>query len=113
MQNKTDLLINYLATLFSSTSLANDFSDNKRLYRYYNDKGIPTVSDQVSEEHIRRGYDIVDRQMQVIRRIPPFDEAVYQKIKLVTVLFKQQQEDAKFYAYILSARDAEWLVIVN
>ncbi|HNN27499.1 MAG TPA: hypothetical protein PKL36_00420 [Agitococcus sp.] len=108
MQNKPIYSSIILLLCLSSTSLANDFSDNKRLYRYYNDKGIPTVSDQVSEEHIRRGYDIVDRQMQVIRRIPPFDEAVYQKDKAKRDnAFKQQQEDAKILRLYSSARDAE------
>jgi len=108
MQNKPIYSSIILLLCLSSTSLANDFSDNKRLYRFYNDKGIPTVSDQVSEEHIRRGYDIVDRQMQVIRRIPPFDEAVYQKDKAKRDnAFKQQQEDAKILRLYSSARDAE------
>jgi len=93
---------------FASISHAADFSENKRLYRFYNDKGIPTVSDQITEEHIRRGYDIVDRQMQVIRRIPAFDEAVYQKDKAKRdAAFKQQQEDAKILRLYSSARDAE------
>jgi hypothetical protein len=80
----------------------------KRLYRYYNDKGIPTMSDQVTEEHIRRGYDIVDRNMQVIRHFPPFDEAIYQKDKAKRdAAFKQQQEDARILRLYSSARDAE------
>lgn len=80
----------------------------KRLYRYYNDKGIPTMSDQVTEEHIRRGYDIVDRNMQVIRHFPPFDEAIYQKDKAKRdIAFKQQQEDARILRLYSSARDAE------
>lgn len=80
----------------------------KRLYRYYNDKGIPTMSDQVTEEHIRRGYDIVDRNMQVIRHFPPFDEAIYQKDKAKRdAAFRQQQEDARILRLYSSARDAE------
>lgn len=80
----------------------------KQLYRYYNDKGIPTMSDQVTEEHIRRGYDIVDRNMQVIRHFPPFDEAIYQKDKAKRdAAFKQQQEDARILRLYSSARDAE------
>lgn len=90
-----------------SSVYAND-SIGKRLYRYYNDKGIPTMSDQVTEEHIRRGYDIVDRNMQVIRHFPPFDEAIYQKDKAKRdIAFKQQQEDARILRLYSSARDAE------
>ena len=42
--------------LMTSSFASSDIS-SKRLYRYYNEKGIPTMSDQVSEEHIRRGYE--------------------------------------------------------
>ena len=110
LRPKTVLLFAMLQAglTFSTSSTGDDSETGKRLYRYYNDKGIPTVSDQVSEEHIRRGYDIVDRQMQVIRRIPPFDEAVYQKDKAKRDnAFKQQQEDAKILRLYSSARDAE------
>lgn len=80
----------------------------KRLYRYYNDRGVPTMSDQITDEHIRRGYDIVDRNMQVIRHLPPFDEAVYLKDKAKRdSAFKQQQEDARILRLFSSARDAE------
>ncbi len=87
---------------------ADDNGVGKRLYRYYNDKGIPTMSDQITDEHIRRGYDIVDRNMQVIRHFPPFDEAVYLKDKAKRdSAFKQQQEDARILRLFSSARDAE------
>ena len=93
--------------LIATTNVYSDAS-SKRLYRYYNDKGIPTLSDQVSEEHIRRGYDIVDRNMQLIRHFPAFDEAVYAKDKAKRdAAFKQSQEDARILRLYSSARDAE------
>lgn len=98
-----------ISMLFGSQfSYANDNTVGKRLYRYYNDKGVPTMSDQITEEHIRRGYDIVDRNMQVIRKFPPFDEGVYLKDKARRdAAFKQQQEDARILRLFSSARDAE------
>lgn len=102
-----------LNTAFSFIMLAAStgaFSDanSKRLYRYYNDRGIPTMSDQVSEEHIRRGYDIVDRNMQLIRHFPAFDETVYNKDKVKRdAAFRQQQEDARILRLYSSAHDAE------
>ncbi len=93
-----------------SIATSDVYSDmsSKRLYRYYNEKGIPTLSDQVSEEHIRRGYDIVDRNMQLIRHFPAFDEAVYNKDKVKRdAAFKQSQDDAKILRLYSSARDAE------
>lgn len=83
-------------------------SPNKRLYRYLNDSGVPMLSDQITEEHVRRGYDIVDRNNQVIRHIPPFDEVAYAKDKAKRdANVKQQQEDAKILRLYSSARDAE------
>jgi hypothetical protein len=80
----------------------------KRLYRYYNEQGIPMVSDLITEEHVRRGYDIVDRNMQVLRHIPAFDEVAYAKDKAKRdAAFKQQQEDARILRLYSSARDAE------
>ena len=91
-----------------TSSLVYSDASSKRLYRYYNDKGIPTMSDQVSEEHIKRGYDIVDRNMQLIRHFPAFDETVYNKDKVKRdAAFKQQQEDARILRLYSSARDAE------
>lgn len=105
--HRLGLAITITGLLLSSIAYAND-NVGKRLYRYYNDKGIPTMSDQITEEHIRRGYDIVDRNMQVIRHFPPFDEAVYQKDKSKRdTAFKQQQEDARILRLFSSTRDAE------
>lgn len=94
--------------LLAASTCAFSDANSKRLYRYYNDRGIPTMSDQVSEEHIRRGYDIVDRNMQLIRHFPAFDESVYNKDKAKRdAAFKQQQEDARILRLFSSARDAE------
>ena len=96
-----------LILLAASTCAFSD-ANSKRLYRYYNDRGVPTMSDQVSEEHIRRGYDIVDRNMQLIRHFPAFDESVYNKDKAKRdAAFKQQQEDARILRLYSSAHDAE------
>lgn len=87
---------------------ADQKNPSKRLYRYVNDSGVPMVSDQITEEHVRRGYDIVDRNFQVLRHIPPFDEAAYAKDKVKRdAALKQQQEDAKILRLYSSARDAE------
>lgn len=105
--HRLGLAITASSILFGVVAYADD-SAGKRLYRYYNDKGVPTMSDQITEEHIRRGYDIVDRNMQVVRHFPAFDEAVYQKDKSKRdTAFKQQQEDARILRLYSSARDAE------
>lgn len=81
---------------------------SKRWYRYYNDKGVPTLSDQITEEHIRRGYEIVDRNMQVIKRMSPFDEKLYEKDKVKReAAMRQQQEDARILRLYSTSHDAE------
>ncbi len=101
-----------LAACLALSPLAYSASNNdnlpKRLYRYYDDKGAPMVSDQVTDEHIRRGYDIVDRNFRLIRHLPPFDEVTYNKEKAKRdAALVQQQEDAKILRLYGSVRDAE------
>lgn len=83
-------------------------SQNHNWYRYYDNKGMPTLSDQISETHIRRGYEILNSQMQVVRQVPAFDEVAYQNDKIKRdAAFKQQQEDARILRLYTSAFDAE------
>lgn len=41
-------------------------------YRYIDERGIANISSSVSPDHIRHGYDSLDRNMQVIQKIRPF-----------------------------------------
>ncbi len=41
-------------------------------YRYYDAKGVANISTSVTPNHIRYGYDALDRNMQVIRRNTPY-----------------------------------------
>lgn len=80
----------------------------KRWYRYYNDAGIPMLSDQITEEHVRRGYDVLDRNMLIVRRIPAFNQEAYEKDKVRRdAMLLQQQEDARILRLYATARDAE------
>ena len=80
----------------------------KRWYRFVNEAGIPTLSDQITEDHVRRGYDVLDRNMQVLRRMPAFNEDAHQKDKVRReAMLRQQQEDARILRLYSSARDAE------
>lgn len=110
LRPKTVLLFAMLQAglTFSTSSTGDDSETGKRLYRYYNDKGVPMLSDQVTEEHVRRGYEIVDKNMQVIMRVPPFDEASYQKDRVKReALLRQQAEDARILRLYSSSHDAE------
>jgi hypothetical protein len=112
--HRLGLAIAATGLLLGSIVYADD-SVGKRLYRYYNDKGTPTMSDQITEEHIRRGYDIVDRNMQVIRHFPPFDEAVYQKDKVpnATPHLDSNKKTHVFYVYFHQHVMQSWLVIAS
>lgn len=59
-----------LVILLTSHAMASD-ADGARWYRYYNDNNQPSVTDRVTEEHITRGYDALDRNMQLLRHVPP------------------------------------------
>lgn len=48
-----------------------------RWYRYYDSRGIPTISSTVSEQHLQQGYDVLDSRMQLIRHYPPFSSDKY------------------------------------
>ena len=64
-----------LATILLAGALSSPaWSDNEdpaRWYRYYNDKNQPTITDRITEEHISRGYEALDKGMQLVRKVPP------------------------------------------
>ena len=49
-------------------------------YRTY-EQGAPALSSTITERHIRNGYEVLDRNMQVIRRVPPYVAAQYEQQK--------------------------------
>lgn len=49
-------------------------------YRTY-DQGTPALSSTITERHIRNGYEVLDRNLQVIRRVPPYVAAQYEQQK--------------------------------
>jgi hypothetical protein len=48
-----------------------------RWYRYFDSRGIPTISSIVSEQHLHQGYDVLDSHMQLIRHYQPFSADKY------------------------------------
>lgn len=63
-------------------------------YRYYNDKGEPSLSTTITEAHLRYGYEALDRNMQVIKRTAPFSTEQYSKDKMRRdAAYQQQQAD--------------------
>lgn len=62
-------------------------------YRYYDSRGIENVSDKVTPEHIRYGYEALDRNRQVIRRSAPYRPEVDNN-KATQRLLQSKQRDA-------------------
>jgi hypothetical protein len=42
-------------------------------YRFYNQNGVATVSQSVSQQHIQRGYQVLDHNFNLIKTIPPYN----------------------------------------
>lgn len=42
-------------------------------YRYYDQRGTAVVSQSVSDQHIKKGYDVLDQQMMLIKKVPAYN----------------------------------------
>lgn len=56
----------------SSLVCANTSQAKAAYYRYYDSKGVATVSRNVSPTHIQRGYEVLDRNMYLIKKVPAY-----------------------------------------
>lgn len=61
-----------------------------RWYRYYNTNGQPSLSSTITDQHLRYGYEALDRNMQVIRRVGPYSTETYARQKA-----KRDAEEAR------------------
>lgn len=77
-----------------------------RWYRTY-DQGTPALSSTITERHIRNGYDVLDRNMQVIRHVSPYVAAQYEQQKaLRDRQDAQRQADRNLVAVHISSLHA-------
>lgn len=60
-------------SLSSQDALANNSQPKAAFYRYYNNNGVASVSRSVTPTHVRRGYDVLDRNMYLIKKVPPYN----------------------------------------
>ncbi len=73
-QNKKSFKIAMLALLlFPSAQLMAETQNKAVWYRYYDQKGVANISSNVTPNHIRYGYEALDRNMQVIQRARPYN----------------------------------------
>lgn len=65
-------------------------------YRYYDQKGTPNISSSVTQNHIRFGYEALDKNMQVIQRNKPYNvEKDIKQEPLRAQQAKQRESDQK------------------
>ena len=75
-------------------------------YRTY-EQGSPALSSTITERHIRNGYEVLDRNLQVIRRVPPYIAAQYDQQKAQRDrLDAQRQADRNLIAIHISSLHA-------
>ena len=106
----TRLLIAMLSGLMTLPTLAVAEPDRVRnqqpkahWYRTY-DQGTPTLSSTITERHMRNGYEVLDRNMQVIRRVPPYVAEQYEQQKAQRDrLDAQRQADRNLMAVHISS----------
>ena len=76
----TTITRTYICSFFlccmTSSSFAVVEPSKATWYRYYDKNGVANVSTSVTPEHIRYGYEALDRNMQVIKRNRPYSAAV-------------------------------------
>ncbi len=48
-----------------------------RWYRFYNSEGQPTLSSSISEQQMKYGYEALDKNMQVVKRVSPYSAEQY------------------------------------
>lgn len=62
-------------------------------YRYYDASGKPTISTSVTANHIKHGYEVLNSQMYVVRRVPPSNQAIEKRqLQQAQANRNQQQE---------------------
>lgn len=62
-----------LLLLGSSLCFATQHTMSGVYYRYYDAQGRVTISKSVSAAHIQRGYEILDKNMTLLTKIPPYN----------------------------------------
>ena len=59
--------------IYASTTQATNATPKAVWYRYYDSKGVSNISTSVTPNHIKYGYEALDRNMNVIKRNHAYD----------------------------------------
>ncbi|WP_111895633.1 hypothetical protein [Acinetobacter sp. MB5] len=111
MNFKQQKLIKIIACILISyipPSLLYAESPSPVWYRYYDTNGVATISSSISQNHIRRGYDVLDRRMQILRHVPAFNAKKSQyNAQYNIVQSKQKEADQRLKQAYTSSKTAE------
>jgi chromosome segregation ATPase len=82
--------------IFCSSSFAATEQPRAVWYRYYDKNGVANVSTSVTPEHIRYGYEALDRNMQVIKRNRAYNATVdVQQSSRRESMARQREQDMR------------------
>ena len=91
---------------FSHLSWANTTQAKAVYYRYYDANGTANVSRSVTPTHIRRGYEVLDRNMYLIKKVPAYNvEKDLREEKQRAIQFERHRKDLQIKR---SFRDVEY-----
>ncbi len=62
---------------YNNTNSTNMAQPKVRWYRYYNSNGQPNLSSTITDQHLKYGYEALDRNMQVVKRASPYSADSY------------------------------------
>jgi hypothetical protein len=79
---------------YTQSNASNINQPKVRWYRYYGPNGEPNLSSTITEQHLRYGYEALDRNMQVIKRADSYTPDQYAKQKAQRdAIYAQRQAD--------------------
>lgn len=85
-----------ILSVFISIPLLAQSNTKAKWYRYYDKNGVANISSSVSPDHLRYGYESLDRNMQVIRKNRPYDaKSELRNAAQIQKQARQQSEDIK------------------
>ena len=94
--NTRNCICTLVLFLFCHSTFAANEQPRAVWYRYYDRNGVANVSTSVTPEHIRHGYDALDRNMQVIKRNQAYNSTVdIQQSARRESLARQREQDLK------------------
>ena len=100
------LLLSIVLLCSYSFSYANTNQPKAAYYRYYDSKGVTTISRNVSQAHIRHGYEVLDRNMFVIQKVAAYN--VEQDLKQEKNRAAQHQQLQRDQQLIRSYRNVKY-----